>query len=105
MMPITTGRYGTATTTTTRRAELARRWHWLRHCARVLRDRPRRLRPDDNGAGHAMSREWGCWTIRPAAGWRSHRWITPPTHLTRAIGRDDRDGACDWAADLLGIPH
>jgi hypothetical protein len=56
-------------------------------------------------ADYAMYREWGRWTIRPVTGWRSHRWITPPTHATRAIAHDDHDTASDWAADLLSIPR
>jgi hypothetical protein len=104
MMPISTGRYA-AYTPGSRRAALAHRWSWLRHSVRLLLARPHRLAPEDTGTGYAMYREWGRWTIRPVTGWCSHRWITPPTHATRAIAHDDHDEASDWAADLLNIPH
>ncbi len=104
-MPLTTGRY-CEIRLDTRRARLAHRWRWLRESVRVLLlTRPHRLDPTDTGAGYTMYREWGHWTVRPVTGWRARRWITPPTHATRTIARDDRDAACDWAADLLGIPH
>jgi hypothetical protein len=69
----------------------------------VLLARPGRLTPADTRVGYTIYREWGHWTVRPVAGWRSHRWITPPTHATRSV--PDHDSACEWAADLLGVPH
>ncbi|MBF6138103.1 hypothetical protein IU501_34610 [Nocardia otitidiscaviarum] len=44
---------------------------------------------------------WG-WTVRPADGWRSHRWA-PPLHHTRAIRAHDKPAARDWALDAMGI--
>ena len=101
-MPITNGRYASRKTSTPRE-RLAHHWFWLRHRASVLLARPGRLTPEDNGAGHTVYREWGHWTVRPVAGWRSHRWITPPTHATRRVSGSNHDAACEWAMTVLGI--
>jgi hypothetical protein len=104
LMPSTTGRYADIGLAS-RRARLAHRWRRFRESVRVLLARPYRLAPQDTRVGYTMYREWGHWTVRPVTGWRARRWITPPIHATRAVPRDDRDTACDWAAELLGIPH
>ncbi len=100
-MPVTTGRYAPRTLHTL--ADRANhRWFWLRHnAARILR--PARLDPRDNGGGYTLHREWGRWTLRPVTGWRSLRWITPALHATRTIPGRDRDAACDWGLNVLGL--
>jgi hypothetical protein len=102
-MPITSGRYATYWAASTSWQRLARRWLWLKASVRTLCARPNRLAPGDTGVGSSLYREFGYWTIRPVAGWRSHRWVTPPTHATRDVPGTDHDAACDWAIAVLGI--
>lgn len=99
-MPTTTGRYAERPVSSPR-AKLAHRRFWLQHTLAWLR--PARLDKCDTGAGYVLGREWGRWTLRPVSGWRSLRWITPPTHATRGIPGTDRDAACDWSMDVLGV--
>jgi hypothetical protein len=104
-MPATTGRYA-ARTTHTLADRVNHRWFWLRHtlchtATRILRQG--RLDPRDSGGGYTLHREWGRWTLRPVTGWRSLRWITPAPHVTRTIPGHDRDAACDWGLNVLGI--
>lgn len=101
-MPITNGRYG-ALPGLSRRQRMTLRGRWLRHWVSLQLARPSRLPPEDTRVGHVLYREFGCWTVRPVAGWRARRWITPPTHATRAIAGDEGDAACDWAGEVLGI--
>jgi hypothetical protein len=101
-MPITTGEYAPRTIMS-RRELLAHRWFWLRHNVALLMQRPWRLDESDTGVGHALYREWGYWTVRPVAGWRSRRWITPPMHATRCIPGADHDAAIEWSMERLGI--
>ncbi|NKY88322.1 hypothetical protein [Nocardia veterana] len=91
-MPLTTGRYGD----TSHRNPLG----WLAHRA-ALAVRSLRRDPRDNGGGYTMHREYGAWVLRPVSGWRSLRWITPPTAATRSV--TDRDAALDWYAAKLGV--
>jgi len=103
-MPLN-GRYASSRTTSTitPRQRLAHHWFWLRHTITMRCARPHHLAPEDTGAGSTIYREWGHWTIRPVAGWRSHRWITPPLRATRAIPASNHDAATQWALDVLGI--
>jgi hypothetical protein len=82
------------------KGRIAHRWFWLRT---RLRDSAQSwwMRMRDNAGGYPVHREWGRWTIRPAGGWRSIRWITPPTHTTRAVLAGDHDAAVDWFMDRL----
>ena len=57
--------------------------------------------PSDTGAGHILRWEHR-WVLRPAAGWRSWRWL-PPTHVNKQLGPEQRDAAADWALEILGI--
>jgi hypothetical protein len=102
-MPLVNGRYmelGPAS----QRERAAHRWRWLRtRASALLMYSPWNRCDEDAGAGHTIHREWSFWTVRPASGWRSWRWITPPTSATRTVRRDDRDNACEWAMKVLGI--
>jgi hypothetical protein len=82
------------------RGRIAHRWFWLRT---HLRDSAQSwwMRMRDNAGGYLVHREWGRWTMRPAGGWRSIRWITPPTRTTRAVPAGDHDAAVDWFMDRL----
>jgi hypothetical protein len=102
-MPLTHGRY-MEVPDLSRRQAIAFRLRWLHGRALgFFLYPPWRRHPEDTGAGHTIHREWGHWTVRPASGPRSWRWITPPTHATRTIPSDDRDAACDWALKVLDI--
>lgn len=102
-MPLTQGRYMEAPGRT-RPQLLASRLRWLRGSVQGFFLYPQwRRHPEDTGGGHSVRREWGAWTIRPASGWRSLRWITPPTHMNRTIARDDQDAAYDWSLETLGV--
>lgn len=94
-MPLTNGRYAE----TGRPPTLRSRAFWLRHNIGVAVGRLRAPR----SLGYDLYREWGAWVVRPASGWRSWRWITPPTRATRSIPARDRDSALGWSADELGI--
>ena len=98
-----TGRY--ADVRLSGRALLTHRLFWLRHRLGALLRLVQAARrdPRDNGAGHVLHREWGRWTLRPATGWRSWRYISPAPHSTRAVPAADADGASDWALDQLGM--
>ncbi|KAF0847802.1 hypothetical protein FNL39_103704 [Nocardia caishijiensis] len=63
----------------------------------------RHHRSDRNAKVFSPSREYGGWTVRPARGWRSVRWITPPLHFTCDIPADQREAAVDWAMEKLGL--
>jgi hypothetical protein len=102
-MPLTTGRYMDSQITS-RRARAAHRWRWVRtRVSAFVMYPPWWRHPEDTGAGHDIYREWGLWVLRPASGWRSWRWITPPTAATHTIPHDDRDTALEWAMKVLGI--
>ena len=101
LMPITRGRYG-ALPDLTRGQRLALRCSWLRQWVSWCGPGPI-VSPGDTGAGYVLYREWFCGTVRPLAGCRARRWITSPTHITRVIPGDDRDDACAWAGELLGV--
>jgi len=66
----------------------------LRRTAWKLR-RPRRA-PGDTGGGYTVHQEFGRWTIRPNSGWRSRRWITPPTYTAST-----EDAVFDYASAHL----
>lgn len=102
-MPLTQGRYMEAPGRT-RTQLLASRLRWLRGSVHgFFLYPPWRRHPEDTGGGHTVHREWGSWTVRPASGLRSWRWITPPPHANRTIPRDDQEAAYDWALDLLRV--
>jgi hypothetical protein len=58
--------------------------------------RRQRRAPGDMGGGYSVHQEFGRWTIRPNSGWRSRRWITPPTYAAST-----EDAVCDYAAANL----
>jgi hypothetical protein len=102
-MPLANGRY-MELELTSGRERVAHRLRWLRtKVSAFVMYPPWRRCAEDTGAGHTIHREWGFWMVRPASGWRSWQWITPPTSATCSIGRDDRDAACEWAMKVLGI--
>jgi hypothetical protein len=102
-MPLTNGRY-VDLPRLTRPQRVVFRLRWLRGRVRgFVWYPPWRRHPEDTGGGHTINREWGAWIVRPVSGWRSWRWITPPSHATRSVARADRDAACFWALDVLGI--
>lgn len=82
---------------------MLRRLTNLRIRVRYLLFERQHHRSDRDAHAYPLLREYGGWTIRPARGWRSVRWITPPMHYTRAIPAADRDAACDWGMEKLGI--
>lgn len=100
-MPLTNGNYGTIDIPS-RWGRLKHRWYWLRANLRFLLTHPRH-HPEDSRVGYTLHREWGVWVVRPASGWRSCRWITPPVHATHSVPRNDRDAALEWAMTILGI--
>lgn len=73
-------------------AAVAVRWLHLRHYVRMLR-RPR----GETSVSHELRREYGGWTLRPQYGLRRIRYVSPPTHYTRAIPAGDQDAAANWA--------
>ncbi|WP_433655049.1 hypothetical protein ACQPW1_29505 [Nocardia sp. CA-128927] len=82
-------------------ATWSQRWFRLRF---NLRYRFRRALREPGYTGEKQcnpSREYGGWVIRPAAGWRRLRWITPPLHYTRAIPADDTYGVGSWMLEKL----
>lgn len=88
----------------TRRQVLASRLRWFRGSVLGFFLYPLwRRHPEDTGGRHTVHREWGSWTVRPASGLRSWRWITPPTHAIRTIPRDGQEAAYDWALEVLGV--
>jgi hypothetical protein len=98
MRQLLNGSYASMRQPTGRR--IAHRWFWL---STHLRDSAQAwwVRMRDTAGGYVVHREWGRWAMRPAGGWRSIRWVTPPTRTTRSVPASNRDAALDWFMNRL----